>query len=247
MPKRSQQSYTKQKSFKKKPKKDTRPGYSSVSRTRGGQVLGETKYFDTEKQFGAIVASASWTGTMIDPATFNTLCVPQVGAGVNQRIGKQIMITKLKLRGHIQCPAQSNQTVADAPTKVRIILVLDKQTNSAQMTGTQLMQTVTNTENCVNSFQNIDNFGRFIVLKDKVITMESPTISYDGTNVEQSGLIRNFKIDINFKKPVKVRFNATNGGTIADIVDNSLHMVAVSSNTDLAPNICYNCRVCYKE
>lgn len=224
-----------------------RRGFSSVARTRGGQVTGEMKYFETEKAFGAIVASASWTGTTIDPATFNTLIVPVVGSAVNQRVGKGIKVMKIKIRGTIQCPAQTNATVADAPTKCRVMLVQDKQTNSAQMTGTQLMTTQANIENSVNAFQNIDNFGRFLVLKDKNYEMQSPTISFDGTNLEQSGLLRSFKISHNFKVPVSMRFNATNGGTIADIVDNSFHLLAITSNTDLAPNIAYACRVGYKE
>ena len=57
-----------------------RPGYGAIGRTPGGGVIGEMKYFDTHVQPQAIPNVASWVGTTIDPATFNTLCVPVVGA-----------------------------------------------------------------------------------------------------------------------------------------------------------------------
>jgi len=52
---------------------------------------------------------------------------------------------------------------------------------------------------------------------------------------------------VNFKTPVKVQFNATNGGTVAVIVDNSFHIICGASNITYAPTISYYCRVAYKE
>jgi len=146
-------------------------------------------------------------------------------------------------------PPQANQTATDAGSYIRLMLVQDKQSNGTQMTGTQLMTSpgVASTILAVTTFQNIDNFGRFKVLKDKTILIQNPAVSFDGTNVEQQGLIRKFKMTYKPRKPIDVRFNAVNGGTIADIVDNSWHLLANNSSTDLNPNISYNCRVCFKE
>lgn len=227
----------------------TRHGFSSVARTRGGAVMGEMKYFDTERGLTAIPASQNWTGTEFDPATFLTFCVPVVGSAVNQRIGKQIKILKWKIRGLIWQAAITNVTVADNPTGVRLILFQDKQTNSAQAQGEQLMTdpTVDEPSTCFSSFQNIDNFGRFKVLKDKWIRMPINNATYDGTNVEQGGAFVPWKFNIRFRKPIVVRFNSTNGGTVADIIDNSLHLVATVINADMVPQIAYCSRVCYKE
>jgi len=209
--------------------------------------MGEMKYFTTELAATAIPSVAAWTGTEFDPTTFNTLCVPIVGAAINERIGKQIKILKIKVNGLITVAPQADATATDAGTKIRLILYQDKQTNSAQAQGEQVMTPSTNASNAPNVFQNIDNFGRFQVLKDKTILMDSPSISYDGTNIEQSGLVRNFKFSIKFKEPVAVRFNATNGGSVADIVDNSFHIIANSSSASLVAGIQYVSRVCYKE
>lgn len=233
---------------------NARKGYTSVARTRGGQVTGEMKYFDSVRENVAIAASATWANTVLDPnvypvANMNCLFAPTQGAGVNQRIGKACNMLKVKLNGLITMPAQTNQALADAGAMIRLMLVMDKQSNSAQMTGTQLMTSpgVASAALAPLTHQNIDNFGRFIVLKDKMIMMADPNTTWDGTNVEQGGLIRRFKLNHKFRSPVQVRFNNTNGGTIADIVDYSLHVIAITSNTDLNPFISYACRINYKE
>lgn len=225
----------------------TRAGFSSVARTRGGQVKGEMKYFDTTLALSAISEDNTWANTEQDPATFLTFCAPVVGAGINQRIGKGIKILKWKLRGNLNAAQQTNQTGADPASTIRLIAFLDKQTNSAQAQGEQLMTGTASDATAMLSFQNIDNFGRFRVLWDKTFTLQNPNGSYDGTNIEQYGLSKPFKFNITFKKPINVRFNNTNGGSVADIVDNSLHLIALCDNDDLAPTISYYSRVDYKE
>lgn len=250
--KRKTPSYTL--STAKRPFKKARSGYSTVARTRGVYATGEMKYFDSLLTITAITASTNWTGTEYDPnvvpvANMNTLFAPTQGAGINQRIGKACKVYKIKIHGEIQMPAQTNQVVADASNITRIALVQDCQTNSTQAQGEQVFSppTTATATLATEAFQNIDNFGRFKVLKDKFFVFNSPTLTYDGTNMEQSGMNKRFQWTIKFKKPIEVRFNNTNGGTVADIVDNSWHIMANTNNSDLAPYLAYQCRVCYKE
>lgn len=224
-----------------------RYGYSTVPRTRGAYSKGEMKYFDTNRSLVAVAASPTWTSVSVNPATINTLFCPTVGSAINQRIGREVKVSKIKIRGCFEVAPQQNQLIGDYPSVIRLVLVQDTQTNATQMTGTQLMSSGSTTLDGVNAFQNLDNFGRFRVLKDKHITLQNPNTAYDGTNLEQQGLIRYFKITHVFKKPISVRFNATNGGDIADIVDHSFHLLSNASSTSLDPKITYNCRVCYKE
>lgn len=246
--------------------RSTRAGYGSVARARGAAVTGEMKYFDCELNAGAIPAvTTTWVATtMQDPGTTinlgdapiaTPLCLfaPKVSAALNGRIGRQVKMLKCKVNGFVNCAAQSAQNALDAPIKVRILLVQDMQTNAAQMTGAQLMRDAGAAFTTINSFQNPDNFGRFRVLKDKTVTMQNPNMqSLSATNAtfEQNGLIRNFKMSYTFKNPVQVHFNATNGGTVADIVDHSLHIVVGSTfagATSLGPTLNYYSRVSYKE
>lgn len=218
-------------------------------RTYPTAVGGETKYFDAEKTATAVAASADWTGTEYDPGTLNTLFAPVKGTGINQRVGRGVQVIKIRIRGMIYTSAQVDQTAADAASYIRLALVQDTQTNGAQAQGEQIFQdpTAASAFNAACAFQSLDNLGRFKVLKDKILTIQNPNISYDGTNMEQQGLVRPFKMNCVFKSPVVVHFNETNGGTVADIVDNSWHVVANTSNAIQAPTIVYQARVYYKD
>jgi len=239
-----------------------RTGYDSVARSRGAAVTGEMKYFDTELDATALVAcTTTWeAGTLQDPSrtinlgstalnTPQTIFCPVVHAGLNGRIGRQVSVLKIKVRGSINIPPQNAQAAADANAIIRIVLVQDKQTNAAQMTSAQLFRDTGTAINTVQSMQNPNNFGRFQVLKEKVMTfgninmVGSPTTA----DVVQSGVNRAFKFNYTFKTPVLCKFNSTNGGQCSDIIDNSFHMICGASSIAMAPTINYYARVCYKE
>ncbi|AUM61895.1 capsid [uncultured virus] len=247
-----------------------RAGYTSVARTRGAAVTGEMKYFDCYKTTTAVgVVTTTWpAGAMTDPtttvnlgaaavATPQCLFAPTVGSGLNQRIGRSVLVRKIKIHGQITAAASAQALSAwepYLPQKVRLLVVQDQQTNAAQMTAAQLMNDAGAADTTINSYQNPNNFGRFRVLKDKDILIQDPNFvteyppedtPYSRTN----GLIRNFKIAINFKVPIKVQFNATNGGTVADIVDNSFHVLCACTgvSTNNPPSISYYSRIAYKE
>jgi len=239
----------------------TRKGFTSVATARGAAVTGEMKYFDCDQQGVALtLLTTTWpAGTVIDPATtINlgsaavanplTLCVPTVGAALNQRVGRKIRIHKVKIHGTLSIAPQAAQAAADAASKVRIVLVLDQQTNAAQMTGASLFNDASAAASTVNTFQNPNFFGRFRVLKDKMFQLSNMNIAQDAVgNLFQQGAKINFKFAVNFKDPIEVHFNATNGGTVADIVDNSFHIVAGADQITYAPAVSYYSRVCYKD
>lgn len=240
----------------------TRKGYSNVARTRGAATTGEMKYFDCDYTLTNIgLCTTTWVaGTMADPlTTINlgsaavanplSLVVPTVGAALNQRVGRKIRIHKIKVHGTIFVAQQAAQAAADACTKLRIVLVQDKQTNAAQMTGAQLFNDATNGNTTLQSFQNPNNFGRFHVLKDKMMSISNLNLTGSPTTADviQASARYNFKFNVNFKTPVEVHFNATNGGTVADIVDNSFHLLAACDNNAYAPQLSYYSRVCYKD
>lgn len=239
-----------------------RRGYGTVARTRGWAGQGEMKYFDTEQTAVAIPATTTaWpAGAMVDPtntvdlgdpaiATPLTLCVPKVSAALNGRIGRKIKVFKIKINGFIFSNPQAAQSAADTQAYIRLMLVQDTQTNAAQMAAATLMNGSTAATTTVCSFQNPNGFGRFRVLKDKRMQLSNLNLAGSPTtgDVIQNGWMRPFKITHNFKIPVGVSFNAVNGGTVADIIDNSWHMVASCSNVAYVPTIVYYARVAYKE
>lgn len=239
-----------------------RAGYGSVARARGAAVTGEMKYFDVELQTYAIPAvTSTWVaGTLADPTTTinlgdaavaTPLCLyaPKVSAALNGRIGRKIKVLKIKLNGTIFVATQGGVSTADAACKVRLMMVLDKQANATAMTGAQLMNDATSAATTIHSFQNPNNFGRFRVLKEKVFHIDDLNLTGSPTAVDviQSGRMIPFKINYTFKKPLLVNFNATNGGTVADIIDNAVHIIAGTSNAAFVPSMQYYARTCYKE
>jgi len=238
----------------------SRPGYYTVARTRGPYSKGEMKYYDSILSASGISvpASTNWTGTEFDPAasigttpvaTPLTLCVPKQGPAINERVGREITVHKIKVRGVVSAAPIINADVAAtlAENSCRVILVQDCQTNSTQCQGEDVMEAISNAAGWL-SYQNIDNFGRFKVLKDKLFQCENHSIQWqDATHMTISGWRKNFKWNINFKIPVRIRFNATNGGTVADIIDNSFHIIANSNSINPQNRLQYKCRVCYKD
>lgn len=229
-----------------------RRGYTTVARTRGVYAQGEMKYFDTECNEDSITnGTAAWTGTEVQPnvGTSNTFFCPTLGSQINQRIGREAKVHKIKIRGFITIPKEINQTVPSDAFAIRLIFLHDTQTNAAQVQGEAVMaDPATATQEMVNTaFQSTVNFGRFKILKDKTFNVRQRQTTFDGTNIEMNEVKIPFKIFINYKTPVSVRFNAVNGGTIADIVDNSWTLLAHHCGSTNSPTISYNARVCYKE
>lgn len=203
--------------------------YGTVPRTRGIYAIGEYKYFDTSVN-GSVARSSNWTNCMADPSPMNTIFVPKQGAAINERIGREVTLHKIRIQGYFQLSSEDAlDTDASIYAQViRFLVVQDTQTNSTQMDSSDLMDG-SSVNATVMAFQNLNNFGRFKVLKDKVFTLQDPNIladANDPTKKDCNGLVRTFKFVINFKKGVKVRFNATNDDTIASIIDNSFHLVA---------------------
>lgn len=238
-------------------KSTPRKGYSSVA----AAVQGEMKYFDAEHT-GATISTVTTTwvaGTMFDPtATINigdaavatplALFVPRVSAALNGRIGRKVKVHKIRVKGLLNQPVQA-AAGADNATEVRVLLVQDCQTNGTQMTSAQLLQDAGGPQSTIVTCQNPNNFGRFKVLKDKRFMFSNANIAGSPTAGDQiqSGQVKGFKFTHTFRPPLEVNFNATNGGTVADIVNESFHMIAGTNNANYAVQMSYYSRTCYKE
>lgn len=212
-----------------------------VTRSYGTPLaVTERKYYDTNLASTAFAAAgATFAGMELDPATANTLFSPVQGDDYNNRQGRKVHVLAIKIRGMITYPVSDNQVAALVTPHLRILLVQDKQTNAAQLNSEDVIQTN------MMGFQNPAFFGRFRVIKDKIVNFTDPMRSYDGTNIQQSGDQRFFKMKVKFAKPIIVHYNSTNGGTVADVIDNSFHLIGGSSDTGLAPSIAYRVRTTF--
>lgn len=220
-----------------------------VQRSLGNPLaITERKYYTNYLSNTAIVsfaAGTTWAGMELDPATQNCLFSPSTGDEYNTRDGRKVQVLGIKIKGLITVPGQTDQTGADDGAMVRLALVLDKQTNATQLNAEDVFGGVAVAAVNFAQFQNPAFFGRFKVLKDKTYVIQNPSTTYDGTNIEANGLVKAFKLSHKFRKPLIVHFNGTNGGTIADIIDNSLHLIGGANNVELVPNISYQVRTTF--
>lgn len=218
---------------------------SLVARTTGPFGVSESKYFDLEQTATAVAESTDWTGTAL---AAGTIALPTSGSGISQRVGNKIAIYKIAIRGIIRTVAETTN-VAFPPPANRLILFVDQQTNGIAV-GPEVLMDAPTTATVADTFvsmQNIDNFGRFRVLRDMVIKPISTTdVNVSATSSSSANSDMPFKMTIRFRKPLIVKFRAS-AGTIGDIVDNSIHLLAQKSGTGYTSNITFRTRTYYKD
>lgn len=229
------------------PRGSARGGYYQVPRTGGALVQTERKYFDTFLSGGVIAQTTDWTGTELDPAALNCLFVPSEGSDIDNRVGRKVTVLKQTIRGVIKMGASNAKTAAIDQGPVRLVWYVDTQTNGSQAQGEELMAApgAATTELASNCFQNTNNFGRFQVLKDVTYRARPDNVFFDGTDGAANAVYIPFKLKRNWTKGLVVRFNATNGGSVADIIDNSMHLIGTAMNSDQTITLSYQVRTVY--
>ncbi len=200
----------------------------------------ELKFFDSSRAGRAITAPTDSTGGEADPTTLNCIFAPTQGTGEENRDGRRVLMKTIQINGQISCAAQTDVTATDNPPIIYIALVLDKQTNGAQLNSEDVFKNEAATADiAANPLRNLVFSTRFQVLAVRKLIVQNPNMAHDGTNIEQNGVQMQFNM---FKRlNTKVEFTANNG-TVADIQDNSLHLITYATNIGLVPAITYQAR-----
>jgi len=204
----------------------------------------EKKFLDSSISAVLLSAATGLTGGELDPTAVPTamLCLtaPAIGDTETSRDGKQIVGKYLEIKGHLQVAAQADQAAQDTQEVAFLACVLDTQTNAAQLNSEDVyLNSSANAAGNTCPLRNLLFGPRFKILKSGTFVMPVPSTSYDGTNLEVSGVSRNFKWYIPLND-LKINFNAQTTGVISSVIDNSVHMVGFSQQ-GLAL-LTYNCR-----
>lgn len=190
----------------------------------------------------APLATRGWTGTPLlgsimerkvsdlAPAIYNVITAgnfvllhcPILGTDYTARIGRKTVINSVYIKGkvYLACDLVPTTPVAVPGQKCRFILFVDNQPNGAAPAVTDLL----NNASGVNAQLNLNNRDRFRILKDKTFVFDPYILSTTATQAVAgfNHTISNFKM---FKRcKIETIFNATNGGTIADINSGALYM-----------------------
>ena len=144
------------------------------------------------------------------------------GLTVDTRIGNQIRVNSIELRGKVEWGALTS-TVAI----VRIVIVQDLQQVSDT---TPTWATAFDLSQDVYSFPNVENLKRFKVISDEVISRE----------VDKNFVYYQKKFKVNSL----VRFNGTGA---ADVQKNHFYMLAVSNVLTNLPALQVSARVLYTD
>lgn len=222
-----------------------RKRYRGPNRRTGGYLGIELKFYDTKLVGAALASPVDATGGEHNPTAVICLNTVTAGTGEEQRIGRKITMHSIGIRGVVNCAPQTGVANIDAATEIFIALVHDKQTNGALLNSEDVFTNKgANAILATSLWNNLQFKDRFNVLATRKFNMQNPTAFNDAAatgNGEQAGLQQVFQIFVNLKG-MKTLYKATTE-TIANIIDNSLTIVAFCNNTGLVPQISYNARL----
>jgi len=173
---------------------------------------------------------SSLTTNTTTTGTINLMNGIGAGTDITQRVGRKATMKSVMLRYFINALTTTSATQGDV---VRVMLVLDMQTNGALPAVGDILQTV-----ALNSALNLNNRDRFKILYDHWVTMNANTYTA-GALVAGSPTIKHLKV---YKKiSSDIIFSGT-ANTIGSIATGGLYLVTVSA-VNLVSNIAAETRV----
>lgn len=161
----------------------------------------------------------------------NCLSCPAVGDSEQQRDGRKIVIESIHIKGNIYRTAEAATAIAD-PGRCVLFLVLDTQTNGAAINSEDVFKSIGGTlDQSVDCHRNLLFGNRFRVLKKLVWTPSMNSVAYSGTvgTVWMNGQTRTFEFHVKFPKGLHINMTAGTTADVANVIDNSLHMINFAS------------------
>ncbi len=201
----------------------------------------ELKFADSELSSSAI--TVAWVTH--EDATMDCLNGIATGTTESTRTGRVVFIHSIHIKGRVSTSSEESQAAPAESNQVRLCLVWDKQTNATQLTATDVMDAGQTSD--VLAFRNLQHTHRFRVLWDKTYVLTPQVWSEGAINAfAASTTTRTININKVFSQPIKVQFTGT-GATVADIADNSFHLIGVTSSANAnTPVLSYQVRIRFK-
>lgn len=180
--------------------------------------LGDEQKFFEDTQDVTVITTAG----IISYISLNR--IPQ-GVTESTRVGRKCVLTKIMLRGYIQATPVLGTSVPCAYT--RIIVYLDKQANGATAIVTDILETADE-----KSFNNLSNSGRFHILKDKNLTLNT----HYGAGTDTLNYMVPFRFFHKCRYPLE--FSSTTGA-ITELRSNNVGVLAITgvASGTVAPQV----------
>lgn len=226
-------------------KKQRTSGALVATKTVVGYQQGRSMSMQPKQELKAFDVTSTTTNVDVvaAPPNFETnLNCPVNGAELYQRVGRKIYMKSLHLKGWLQIAGTALQDF------VRIVVYYDSQPNGAPPTFAQLFQD--SNVGAASTFQseiNLVNRERFQIIRN--IEVLTPSSTYTaGVLTNTAYPETNGRLRVNEFIPLKgleTIFNATNGGTVADISSGALGFVVFSAENSNAVTFQWNSRLRY--
>lgn len=205
---------------------------------RTGGFLGiENKFVDYEVDGAAISESVALA--LENPATPNCLNGIGQGDGESERDGRRVRLSHLMVNGFVNFD-DTDGAAPEGGHFVRILIVLDRQTNGTAMSPKDLLKDPTSTNLDVSALRNLANIQRFSILRDITVGQHAPAVVWNGTKALSSEVNVPFHLSVPLNQTVHFEGN---GATISQIQDYSLHLLAITSPGGSPAKINYISRV----
>ena len=183
-------------------------------RARTAKFNGELKFHDLDIDDATIAQGAS-----IAQASCNL-----IAQGVTEitRVGRKCTIRSILWRFRVALP--STATANETADSIRVILYQDKQTNGATAATTDILKTAD-----FQSFRNLGNVGRFVILMDRVYDLNAPSGSGRGSTDTLSYGQHNIQDTLFKKVNIPIEFSAGTGA-ITEIRTNNIGLMLLASD-----------------
>jgi len=204
----------------------------------------ETKFYDTFLQAATIAGAVDATGGEYDPTVTEMISTPPQGDGESDRDGKRIIITSVQVKGTISKAALENSVDPPPPDCAFLALVLDTQSNGAQARSEDVfINPVNDAAGNTEPLRNLLFANRFRILKSEKINLDYRAVSVEGDNLHSApGLMQNFEWFVPLD--LQVNFNGGTTNVIANVIDNSLHVMGFTRQGVAVMS--YNARIRYR-
>lgn len=222
----------------------TRRRALAIANTRTAGFLGlEKKFYDTTLAPTALNAPTDASAGEFDPSSTSMISTPAVGDGEQNRDGKRIVIKSVQVTGHLHTAGVEATTAPSAQCRAFVALVLDTQTNGAQLNSEDVFKNLSADATLATCpIRNLLFASRFRVLKSLEVDLTPPSLASSALNdFSWNSVSQEFDWFIPMDLPVN--FNAGTTASVANVIDNSLHIIAYCTNGVSTPVISYNARI----
>ncbi len=208
-----------------------------VYRGRRATYNGELKFFDIRKAATNLTAA----GVILD----DSICEVAQGVTESERIGRKMTIRSINFRGEWQNGLGTATGTVDG--RLRIVIVWDKQANGAAFTVANVLEN-NGAAVDINSFRNLSNAGRFVVLMDKTFNANIPGVAQTAAGTFTS--YANAHSWTFYKScNIPIEYDAA-AGAITEMRSNNVGIFALSQtpvNPGAASTVSYTCRIRFSD